>query len=150
MRFVFVDEIVELEPGKSIRARRVWPADLDVFVDHFPGMPVVPGVLLTEMMGQAAATCVEAAEGAPGKVMLAQIRNAVFRRWVRPGEPVDIEAQVRALRDSFASVACRASVEGAVAAEAELLFSFVPWSTLHAGYRNEALERYRARGPAGT
>jgi 3-hydroxyacyl-[acyl-carrier-protein] dehydratase len=144
VRFVFLDEIVQLDPGRSIRAVRVWLPDLDVFADHFPGMPVVPGVLLTEMMGQAAATCVEAAEPAPGKAMLAQIRNAVFRRWVRPAERVDIEAEVKALRPSFASVSCRAKVEGAVAAESELLFSFVPWHTIGESYRNPALERYRS------
>jgi 3-hydroxyacyl-[acyl-carrier-protein] dehydratase len=81
MRFVLIDEIVELEPGRTVHARRTWPADLGIFADHFPGMPVVPGVLSTEMMGQAAASCVETVEPPPGKAMLVQIRNAVFRRW---------------------------------------------------------------------
>jgi 3-hydroxyacyl-[acyl-carrier-protein] dehydratase len=147
VRFVFVDDIVALTPGRSIHARRTWPADLALFADHFPGMPVVPGVLLTEMMGQVAATCVEAAEPAPGKVVLTQIKNAVFRRMVRPDEVMDVEADVKALRDRFATVSCRAAVGGELAAEAELLFSFVPWDTVP-GYRNEALERFRARTPA--
>ncbi len=142
MRFVFVDEIVQLEPGRSIHARRTWPADLDLFTDHFPGMPVVPGVLLTEMMGQAAASCVETVEPSPGKAMLVQIRNAAFRSFVRPGEPIDIRAQVKSLAGRYATVMCRSEVGGVPAAEAELLFSFVPWETVP-GYRNEALERHR-------
>ena len=147
MRFVFVDEIVNLEPGRSIRARRTWPADLALFADHFPGMPVVPGVLLTEMMGQVAAICVEAVDPPPGKVVLTQIKNAVFRRMVRPDEPLDVDAEVKLLREKFATVSCRAAVGGEAAAEAELLFSFVPWDSVP-GYRNEALERYRARTAA--
>lgn len=144
MRFVFVDEIVELDPGRSIRALRTWPADLDVFADHFPGFPVVPGVLLTEMMGQAAAICVESAEPPPGKVMLARIANAVFRRWVRPDEQVVIHASVKTLRDAFATVTCKTELAGATVADAELMFSFVPWDTLAGSHHSEALERYRA------
>src|SRR5262249_18383080 len=121
---------------------RVFPADLSLFEDHFPGMPVVPGVLLTEMIGQTAALCIEAVENNPGKAMLAQVKNAGFRRWVRPNEVIDIRAEVKALRDTFATVQGRAEVDGALAADAELLLTFVPWSSVP-GYRSDALERYR-------
>jgi 3-hydroxyacyl-[acyl-carrier-protein] dehydratase len=143
MRFVFIDEFVQLVPGKSAHARRTWPADLEIFADHFPGMPVVPGVLLTEMMGQAAATCLEMAEPSPGKAMLVQIRSAAFRRWVRPGEPIEIRAEVKSLQARYAVAACRSEVDGAAAADAELLFSFVDLGAAGGGYRNEPLERYR-------
>lgn len=130
MRFLFIDEIVALAPGRSVHARRTWPAELELFADHFPGMPVVPGVLLTEMMGQAAAACVEAVERSPGKAMLVRIRDAVFRRWVRPGERIDIHALVKAQADRYATVSCRAEVGGALVAEAELMFSFVAWDAV--------------------
>jgi 3-hydroxyacyl-[acyl-carrier-protein] dehydratase len=141
MRFVLVDAIVRLEPGRSVHAQRTWPAELEIFADHFPGMPVVPGVLLTESMGQAAASCVEAAEPSRGKAMLVQIRSAVFRRWVRPGELVDIRADVKALGGSYATVTCRSETGGSVAAEAELMFSFVPWDAVAQRHGKEALER---------
>ncbi len=130
MRFVLIDDVLELEPGRSVRARRTWSPDLELFADHFPGMPVVPGVLLTESMGQAAAACLEAVEPSPGKAMLVQIRSAVFRRWVRPGELVELRAVVKSLTTRTATVACRSEVGGALAAEADLLFSFVAWSAV--------------------
>lgn len=141
MRFILVDAIVGLEPGRSVHAQRTWPAELEIFADHFPGMPVVPGVLLTESMGQAAARCIEAAEPQRGKAMLVQIRNAIFRRWVRPGELVDLRAEVKALGASYATVVCRAETGGALAAEAELMFSFVPWDAVGVHHGRAAPER---------
>lgn len=142
MRFLFIDEIVALEPGRSVHARRTWPAELELFADHFPGMPVVPGVLLVETMGQAAAVCVESVEPSPGKAMLVRIRDAVFRRWVRPGDLIDVHAEVRSRAERFATVSCRATVAGEPAAQAELMFSFVPWETVGAA-PIEPLARYR-------
>ena len=147
MRFMLIDELIQLDPGRSARARRTWPPDLELFADHFPGMPVVPGVLLTESMGQAAAACLEAVEPSPGKAMLVQVRNAVFRRWVRPGEPVELGAAVKSLTPRTATVACRSEVEGVLVAEAELLFSFVAWSSV-GGRREGLVERgWRERKP---
>ena len=54
MRFVLVDRFLSVEPGRSATALKTFPPDDPVFDDHFPGLPVVPGVLLTEAMGQAA------------------------------------------------------------------------------------------------
>jgi 3-hydroxymyristoyl/3-hydroxydecanoyl-(acyl carrier protein) dehydratase len=72
MRFVLVDRIHSLEPGVRVVASRLIPPDDDYFADHFPGFPVVPGVLLTEMMGQAAAKALDVQRGPRGKAMLAQ------------------------------------------------------------------------------
>lgn len=60
MRFLLVKSIVSLVPGESIEARMSLPASEELFRDHFPGFPVVPGVLLTEMMAQAAGKCLNA------------------------------------------------------------------------------------------
>ena len=54
MRFVLLDRVISLEPGRSIHAVKTMPEDEELFLDHFPGFPVVPGVLLVEMMAQAA------------------------------------------------------------------------------------------------
>jgi NADH-quinone oxidoreductase subunit N len=76
MRFLLVDRILSLVPGERIEAEREVPQDEDYFQDHFPGFPVVPGVLLTESMGQAAAKCLDAQGLARGKAMLARILSA--------------------------------------------------------------------------
>ena len=86
MRFIFVDDILDLVPGKYIQAVKEMRSDEDVFQDHFPGFPVVPGVLLTEMMAQAAGKCLDAERHPRGKAMLVGITKASFRDWMRSGQ----------------------------------------------------------------
>lgn len=142
MRFLLVDEILELTPGKRIRAVKTMNADEELFLDHFPGFPVVPGVLLTEMLGQAAGKCLLAESPARGRPMLAQIKSANFRSWVRPGEVVTLVAEIRSSRPQFATASCHASVEARPICSAELMFSFLASSNFASGLRDEVLERY--------
>jgi len=144
MRFLFVDRILDMVPGKSIEAEHVFDGGEDFFRDHFPGFPVVPGVLLTEMMGQAAAMCLDAESRGTGrgKAMLAQIRSASFREWVKPGETTAIKAGIRSSRPELATAACSAEVGGRRVCSAELLFSFLPLGHFASGYRDEVLEAY--------
>ncbi len=142
MRFLLVDEILELTPGRFIRALKTMDPGEELFQDHFPGFPVVPGVLLTEMMAQAAGKCLYAENCQRGRPMLAQIKTASFRSWVRPGEQIMLEAEVRSSRPQFATASCHGSVTGRSVCSAELMFSFQPASTFAAEYRDEILERF--------
>lgn len=145
MRFVLVDRIVALEPGRSVEAWRTVPLDEDYFQDHFPGFPVVPGVLLTEMMGQAAAKALDGERRPRGKAMLAKIQSASFRQWVRPGDAVRLLAEISANTERYATAECRAEVGGKPVAQASLFFSFVPPGTLAAEFRDAVLDDYLAR-----
>jgi 3-hydroxyacyl-[acyl-carrier-protein] dehydratase len=142
MRFILVEKILELQPGERIRASKQMAADEDFFQDHFPGFPVVPGVLLTEMMAQAAGKCLDAEKKPRGKAMLAKITSASFRDWVRPDEDVIIHAEIRTNRDTVATANCYIEVGGKKVSSAELLFSFVPMERFAPGYVDEVLEAY--------
>ncbi len=88
--FVFVDAVLELIPGESATCRKTFPATLDVFRGHFPGDPLVPGVLLTEALAQTAGI----AAGEPGKAyLLSAIRSMKFLRAVRPDDIVILWAR---------------------------------------------------------
>lgn len=145
MRFLLVDEILEMIPGRTIRAVKTLSPAEELFQDHFPGFPVVPGVLLTEMMAQAAGKCLFAENPERGRPMLAQIKSASFRDWVRPGEEITLIGEISSSRPRFANASCHAEVNGHMVCSAELMFSFQPASTFAPSYRDEVLERFHAR-----
>jgi 3-hydroxyacyl-[acyl-carrier-protein] dehydratase len=147
VRFLFVDRIVSLTPGREIVAVRKVPNDDDYFEDHFPGFPVVPGVLLTETMGQAAAKCLDAERRPRGKAMLARIVSATFRQWVRPGDELELRATIATNRDRFATAECTAHVAGARVADTKLFFSFVALETLSPGFKDPVLEEFMVGHP---
>ncbi len=146
MRFLLVDRILELEPGRKIHALKTVAPDEDFFADHFPGFPVVPGVLQTEMMAQAAGKCLDAEDPARGKAMLARIVSASFRGWVRPGSTCGIFAEIKSSRPKFATAGAWIEVDQKRVADAELFFTFVPIQNFAPGYRDEVLERFLAGG----
>ena len=144
MRFLLVDRIIALDPGKSIEAETTMSASAELFGDHFPGFPVVPGVLLTEMMGQAAGKCLGAAQPERGNVMLVEIRNARFRQWARPGDAIRLFARIEQNLPQLAVAQCHAEVGGAKICTAQLMFAFKPHSDFAPNMRDHVLEEYLA------
>lgn len=125
MRFLMVDSIAELEPGVRIVASKTLPGTEELFTDHFPGFPVVPGVLITEMMAQAGGKCLFSGDPDRGMPVLARVRDAVFRAWVPPDQEVVLECEVSKDSPLLASVKARAMVEGKPVANAEISFTFI-------------------------
>jgi len=150
MRFLLVDRIIELDPGRSIRAEKTLAASEELFRDHFPGFPVVPGVLLTEMMAQAAGKCLNAQRLPRGAAMLIEIRNARFRTWARPDQVIGLEASIERNLDDVATARCQASVEGRKICSAELLFAFKPFDTFAPDYRDAVLESFLSGREGGS
>ena len=147
MRFIFVDQIIALDPGRSIKAVKNITETEDYFQDHFPGFPVVPGVLLTEMMAQAAGKCLDSERKPRGRAMLAQIKSASFREWVGPREQAVISATIRSNREGYATADCKIEVKDRKVCSAELLFAFLPVENFAPNYRDEVLESYLAENP---
>lgn len=142
MRFLFVDKILALSPGESIKALKRVKADEDYFKDHFPGFPVVPGVLLIEMMAQTAGKCLDAEKRSRGKAMLARIKSASFREWVGPDQDAITYCHIKTNRAHFATADCHIEVGNITVCNAELLFSFVPLDKFAPGYMDHVLESY--------
>lgn len=140
MRFLMVDRILSIEPGKNIVAVKTLDPSEELFQDHFPGFPVVPGVLLTEMMAQTAGNCLFSEAPERGYPMLLRIKNASFRTWVEPGHEIRLHAEVTSSAPTYAGAKCQAQVSGQKVCEAELAFCFVPRERL--GAPSESLKMF--------
>lgn len=121
--FLLVDRVLELEPGKRIRALKNFTINEEFFAGHFPGHPVVPGVLLIEGMAQAGAllTIHDLPDRENKLLLFAGVERARFRRQVVPGDQAHYEVEILQLRSSACRMAARTLVDGKVAAEATLL-----------------------------
>lgn len=122
--FLFVDEITELNPEGKVVGIKTFKGDEPFFEGHFPGRPLVPGVLIVEAMAQAGAVGVLAMPEHKGKIALLVGMNGVrFRKPVLPRDCVSLEVTLTKIRGPIGKGSARAFVGGAVVAEAELTFA---------------------------
>ncbi len=120
--FLLVDRVLEIEPGKRIVAMKNVTVNEEVFLGHFPGAPVYPGVLLIEGMAQTGGMLLLTGKPEEERRRLltyfTAIERARFRRPVVPGDQVVYEVEVLRLRSNHGKLAAKATVDGKVAAEA--------------------------------
>ena len=121
--FLYIDRVTELEPGRRAVGEKDVLGSESFFAGHFPGFPVMPGVLMIEAMAQCGAVAVLSCPEYEGKIPLfAGIDGARFRRVVRPGDRLVIEVEIVRMRSGVGKGRGVVRVGGEVAAEAELMF----------------------------
>ena len=127
---VLVDRVTALEPGRLIRGLKAVTANEPYFQGHFPGYPVMPGVLILEALTQisgalAVASGLATADGAP-RVSFDGIDGCRFKRQVVPGDRLALESVWHAGDGDAGRFEVRAFVDGDLAAEATLLVTILP------------------------
>jgi 3-hydroxyacyl-[acyl-carrier-protein] dehydratase len=133
--FELVDRVVAIDPpGGSIAVECVLPDHSPVFEGHFPGHPILPGVLMIEAMAQTAGWLVMARLKFERMAFLASAKEAKMRRFLSPGQKLRVEAELLHEGSGFAVAKARILAEGRAVADAELTFRVMPFpnQTLHA------------------
>jgi len=122
--FLLIDEVLELEPGHRVVARKRVRDDEWYLAGHFPGRPVMPGVLIVEAMAQTGAVAVLAEEENRGRIALfAGIDDTRFKRIVEPGDELVLECTLETVRGPIGKGRARATVDGQLAARGTLTFA---------------------------
>jgi 3-hydroxyacyl-[acyl-carrier-protein] dehydratase len=122
--FLLLDEVVELEPGTRVVARKRVREDEWYLSGHFPGRPIMPGVLIVEAMAQTGAVAVLADEANRGKLALfAGIDDVRFKRIVEPGDELELTCELERVRGPIGRGRATATVAGELAARGTLTFA---------------------------
>lgn len=122
--FLLIDTIEELEPGKRAVGKKCVTFSEPYFAGHFPGNPVMPGVLIIEALAQTGAAAILSLPENRGKTAyFAGIDKAKFKQMVRPGDVLTLETQIIRTKGPIGVGEAVATVDGKLVAKAELTFA---------------------------
>lgn len=124
MRWLLIDKILECEPGVSAVGKKTFPRSDMIFIDHFPGFPIVPGVLQIEMIAQMAGKCITI-QNPKILPVLGTVKAAKFYHNVNPGDTCIIKVRVLKIAQSYALAEGEIEVEGTKVSSASILFGQV-------------------------
>jgi len=121
--FLLIDRVTEMVPGQSIKGYKNVSYNEPFFAGHFPGEPVMPGVLQIEALAQLGAVAVLSMEENKGKIAyFAGIKEAKFKQKVVPGDRLDLECEIIKIKGPLGVGAVKALVNGKIACKAEISF----------------------------
>ena len=122
--FLLIDQVVELELGVRAVARKTVREDEWYLAGHFPGRPIMPGVLIVEAMAQTGAVAVLSEEENRGRLALfAGIDDVRFKRLVQPGDELELTCVLERVRGPIGKGRATAHVDGELAARGTLTFA---------------------------
>ena len=144
MRWLLIDKFAECEPGVRAVGVKCFSRSDIVFMDHFPGFPIVPGVLQIEMIAQTGGKCIRMAhpEVLPA---LGGVKSAKFIRSIEPGDQCFIKVEITQLRKAYALATGHIEVNGQKVSEAEVMFAMVPSSNLDQTHEDPVMADWRKR-----
>ncbi len=144
MRWLLIDRIIECQPGVAAVGIKTFPRSDLFFMDHFPGMPIVPGVLQIEMIAQMAGKC--AAMANPEILpVLGSVKNAKFYKNVNPGDLCVIKARIIKMSKNYVVGEGEIEVDGQKVASASILFGVVERSKLSSNSFDAVTQDFLAR-----
>ncbi len=144
MRWLLIDQILECEPGVRAKGVKTFSRSEEFFMDHFPGMPIVPGVLQIEMMAQMGGKCYAIAN--PDILpVLGTVKNAKFYGNVNPGDRCVISAEIVKAGKGFLVADCIVEVEGKKVSSASILFGMVQRSRLNSKDFDAVVEDWKRK-----
>jgi 3-hydroxyacyl-[acyl-carrier-protein] dehydratase len=124
--FLLIDRIVELEPGQRAVGEKLVTIGEPFFQGHFPGYPVMPGVLIVEALAQTGSVAALSLPENQGKLgLFAGIDELRFRRQVIPGDTLRLEVKLERMRRGVGKGSALATVDGQLACEGMLMFALV-------------------------
>ncbi|MHC4499402.1 MAG: 3-hydroxyacyl-ACP dehydratase FabZ family protein [Planctomycetota bacterium] len=125
MRWIWIDKFTEFRSGKNAVAVKNVTLAEEHLHDHFPGFPVMPECLMIEAMAQTAGILVGEAKQFQEKVILAKVKKAVFFDYVKPGDTIELHAQIESIVSEAASTTGRVTCGEKLVAEIDLMFSHI-------------------------
>lgn len=144
MRWLLIDRIIECQPGVSAVGIKTFPRSDMFFMDHFPGMPIVPGVLQIEMIAQMAGKC--AAMANPGILpVLGAVKSAKFYKNINPGDLCVIKARVTKIAKTYVLGEGDIEVDGQKVSSASILFGVVDRAKLNSNSFDAVTQDFLAR-----